>query len=165
VRRGVVVLAIAVAATVVVAAAAGSPSAVDPKWRAVAAQLAMPVFAPTKTVGLTLTKIVPAKPKKCESIPEQLDAYYTMGTTVTLRIAEGKPVYCADFGDAPVLSQPTIHKQAAFLLNYCDGAGCPAKNTFLLSWAERGVRIYLVSRGVTRLKLMTLATSMRVVPG
>lgn len=163
-RAVAAVVAAGIAFAALAGVAAGSRSAVDAQWRRAAGKLAMPIFAPSKTAGLALTKVVPKKLTTCGSIKEQLDAYYAKGAA-TLRIAEGSPAYCADFGDAPVVAQLKVHGQPGFLLDYCEGTGCPAKNTFLLSWAEKNVRMILISRGIAKTSLLSLAASMRVVPG
>ncbi len=165
-RKGVgvgIVAVAAVAATLTAPVAGGARQAVDAKWKAAAQQLTMPVFAPAKTFSMTLTRVVPQHPK-CGSVKEQLDAYY-QSKTAKVHILEGSPLYCKDIPNGDLLAQLTVHKQQAFLLKYCEGAGCPAANSFLVSWAERNVRIIVISRGLTRANVVALATSMRVVPG
>jgi hypothetical protein len=141
------------------AVAAGVPDA----WQRAADRLDMPVLAPTTIAGLTLKRVV-AKSVDCGPIQEQIDGYYAAGPQRKLRIAEGKPYYCADIGDAPLLSHPRIHGKRADLYEYCEGTGCRgATSRYLLTWRERGIQIVMISRGTELPGLLAIARSMTLV--
>jgi len=145
--------------------AAGVAGGIDSRWTAAAAKLDMPVLAPTQTFGMTLKRIH-ARGIDCGPITEELEAYYGAGEARKLTILEGKPAYCGDIGDAPVLGTPRVHGKKATLYGYCQGTGCKhATFKYALLWREHGVQVSLLSRGLPRPKLLRLAASMEVVPG
>lgn len=151
----------AVAALLASAASAGAGS--DP-WAAAAAKLSMPVLAPAKTFGMTLKRVHPHA-IDCGPTQEELEAYYGAGERQKLTILEGKPYYCGDLGDAPLLATLRIHGRKASLYSYCQGTGCAkATHTYALYWRERGVQLALISRGTPRAQLVQIANSMAVVP-
>jgi hypothetical protein len=154
-----------VAATVATLALAGSALAgtVPGPWQAAADRLDMPVLYPTSTANLQLNRVVP-RDIDCGNILEELDGYYTGPNRRKLRVAEGKPYYCGDIGDAKLLAHPTIHGKRASLYDYCEGTGCRrATFRFLLTWREQGIQIVLVSRGMPRPTLFAIARSMEKV--
>ena len=112
-------------------------------------------------VWLTLHRVAPQH-IECGPTEEQLDAYYrgVGGNRKRMRIAEGKPFYCGDIGDARLLAHPTIHGKRASLYDYCEGSGCGrATFRFLLTWHEQGIQVTLVSRGSPRSTLYAIARS------
>lgn len=120
----------------------------------------MPVFAPDQTFGMTLKRVHPQH-IECGDITEQLDAYYGAGEQQKLTILEGKPYYCGDLGDAPLLGTFRVHGKKASLYSYCQGAGCKeATHRYALYWRERGIQIALLSRGTPRDQLLAIARSM-----
>ena len=145
--------------TVTASAAAG----IDSRWTNAARDLDMPVLAPTKTFGMTLKRVRPQH-IDCGEAKEQLDASYGAGEAQKLTIFEGKPFYCGDLGDAPVIAQLRIHGKKATLYEYCQGTGCRrATFRYALYWRERGIQIGLISRGTSRGRLVQLAQSMSLV--
>ena len=133
-------------------------------WQRAADRLSMPVLAPTATPNLTLKRVTTAR-LQCGNVVEQLDGHYTGRNGRRLRIAEGKPFYCGDIGDAPLLGHPTIHGTRASLYRYCEGTGCRAATyRFLLTWREQGIQVTLISRGTPKATLLAIARSMRAVP-
>jgi hypothetical protein len=151
---------VATAALAIPAAALGGATGA---WQRAADRLDMPVLAPTVTGGLTLKRVVP-KEIDCGAIQEELDAYYSAGPQRKLRIAEGKPFYCGDIGDAPLLSHPRVHGKRADLYEYCEGTGCRrATHRYLLTWRERGIQIVMISRGTPQAELLVVARSMTLV--
>lgn len=156
-------LILAAAMVALLASAATAGAGHDP-WAAAAAKLSMPVFAPTKTFGMTLKRVHPHE-IDCGPIQEELEAYYGAGERQKLTILEGKPQYCGDLGDAPLLATLRIHGKKASLYSYCQGTGCGrATNTYALFWRERGVQIALLSRGTPRAQLVQIANSLKLVP-
>jgi hypothetical protein len=149
-----IVAALAVAGTAV----AGS---VPSPWQRAADTLAMRVLYPTYTPGLALKRVVPKK-VDCGRPLEQLDGYYGGGPSgKRLRVAEAKPFYCGDIGDAAVLGHPTIHGKRGTLYDYCEGTGCrKATYRFLLQWREHGIQIELISRGSPLTTLVAIARSL-----
>jgi hypothetical protein len=144
---------------------AGAAQAAPEAWVRAAQQLDMPVLAPTVTPKLTLQRVVPRE-IDCGEIKEELDGYYRGPDGRRLRIAEGRPQYCGDIGDAAVIGHPRIHGKRATLYAYCEGNGCQrASYTFALFWREQNVQIGLISRGTPQPVLLSIARSMRVVPG
>jgi Tol biopolymer transport system component len=132
-------------------------------WHAAAERLEMPVLQPRATPGLRLDRVVP-RAIDCPRTVEELDAYYNGARGRRLRIAEGRPYYCGDIGDAPVLERPVVRGKRAVLYDFCEGSGCrAATNTFLLTWRERGIQIVLISRGSSKATLFRLARGMRTV--
>ncbi len=132
----------------------------DP-WQTAAARLEMPVLKPQVTPSLRLDRVVP-RTIECGQITEELDAYYSGARGKRLRIAEGKPFYCGDIGDALVLERPVVHGRRAALYDYCEGLGCgTATNTYLLTWRELGVQLVLISRGSSKESLLRIARGMQ----
>jgi hypothetical protein len=153
---------LALAALAALALAAGAAAAVPAAWQRAADRLEMPVLYPTHHPGLVLDRVVPRE-IECGPIEEELDGYYRgmAGNGKRLRIAEGKPYYCGDIGDAPLLARPTIHGKRASLYSYCEGSGCGrATHRYLLTWREQGIQITLISRGSPRAGLYAIARSM-----
>jgi hypothetical protein len=145
---------------VLAASAGGASAATDERWLRAADELTMPVLAPTKTFGMTLRRVRPQH-VECGEITEQLDAYYGAGERQKLTILEGKPAYCGDLGDAPLLGTYRVHGRKASLYRYCQGTGCErATQTYALLWRERGIQVALLSRGTPRRQLLQLARSM-----
>lgn len=72
-------------------------------WQRAAAKLNMPVFYPTAAHRLKLVSVRPQK-LNCGQNMEQLDAFYGGGLR-SIRVTEGRPQYCGDIGDAPLLSR------------------------------------------------------------
>ena len=144
---------------------ASAGAGTDSRWTNAARELDMPVLAPTKTFGMTLKRVRPQH-IDCGQTTEQLDASYGAGEPRKLTIYEGKPFYCGDLGDAPVIAQLRIHGKKATLYEYCQGTGCRrAAFRFALYWREQGIQIGLISRGTPRTKLVQLAQSLtRVSP-
>jgi hypothetical protein len=150
-------LAAVIAALALASAAA---AAVPAPWQRAADQLDMLVLYPVSTPNLTLKRVVPQE-IECGQTIEQLDGYYSGPNGRRLRVAEGKPFYCGDIGDAPLLGHPRIHGKRASLYDYCEGTGCRrATYRFLLTWREHGIQITLVSRGTPKATLLALARSM-----
>ena len=117
---------------------------------------------PRTIPGLTLNRVVPRE-IDCGPIEEELDGYYrgVSGNGKRLRIAEGRPFYCGDIGDARLLAHPTIHGRRASLYEYCEGTGCGrATHRYLLTWREQGIQLTLISRGSPRPTLYAIARSM-----
>jgi hypothetical protein len=139
---------------------------IEPRWRQAAATLKMPVLRASVTLGLRLQRIATQR-INCGPIKEQFDAYYRRPSDgARLRIAEGKPQYCGDLGDAPVLQRGRVHGRRATLYRYCEGPGCTrARNAYALVWSEQGITITLISRGLGRQQLFAVAASMQPVPG
>lgn len=157
--------AVAIAVAVLALAGTAVAGSVPGPWQRAADSLDMPVLYPTSTPGMTLKRVVPEK-IDCGRTVEQLDGYYGGGSHgKRLRVAEAKPFYCGDIGDAAVLARPTIHGKRATLYDYCEGTGC-AKATFryLLTWHEQGIQIELISRGSSRATLYAIARSLTRVP-
>ena len=145
--------------TVTAAAGAG----LDSRWTNAARELDMPVLAPTKTFGMTLKRVRPQH-INCGEATEQLDASYGAGEARKLTIYEGKPFYCGDLGDAPVIARLRIHGKKATLYEYCQGTGCRrATFKYALYWREQGIQVGLISRGTSRSRLVQLAQSMALV--
>jgi hypothetical protein len=154
-----------VAALALVLASPAVAAAPGP-WQRAADQLDMPVLYPTHHPGLALSRVVPQE-IDCGPIEEQVDGYYrgVGGNGKRLRIAEGRPFYCGDIGDAPLLAHPTIHGRRASLYAYCEGTGCGrATHRYLLTWREQGIQLTLISRGSPRGVLYRIARSMTRVP-
>jgi hypothetical protein len=149
---------VAVAVLVLAGTAAG---AVPAAWQRAADRLAMPVLYPASTPNMSLKRVL-AQEIACGQTLEQLDGYYSGGANGRrLRVAEAKPFYCGDIGDAEVLAHPTIHGKRATLYDYCEGTGCgKATYRFLLAWREQGIQIELISRGSPRATLYAIARSM-----
>ena len=136
----------------------------DP-WQKAAAELSMPVLAPSSTAGLVLKRVVP-RHIDCGAIKEELDAFYTGGPGRKLRIGEGKPYYCGDLGDAKVVARTRIHGKKAVLYDYCEGLGCQsATDTYALYWREQGIQLTLISRGTPQAELVAIGRSMTRVEG
>ena len=146
---------------VVAAFVGASPPAA---WQRAADRLTMPVFYPTETHGLKLVNVRPQK-LNCGQIKEQLDAFYGGGLR-SIRVTEGRPQYCGDIGDAPLLSHPKVGTAKADLYRYCEDTGCAkVKLGYLLLWHRSGDQLVLVTRGLTVKQILEVATSMRLVPG
>jgi hypothetical protein len=149
----------AVLALLVLAGSAAAGTVPAP-WQAAADRLDMPVLHPTYTPNLNLRRVVPVE-IECGNILEELDGYYTGPNGRKLRVAEGKPYYCGDIGDAKLLARPTIRGKRASVYDYCEGTGCRnATYRFLLTWREQGIQIVLISRGTPRPTLYAIARSM-----
>ena len=90
-----------IAAVATFALASTAAAAVPDAWQRAADRLDMPVLYPTHHPGLALNRVVP-KEIDCGPIEEELDGYYrgVSGNRKRLRIAEGRPFYCGDIGDA-----------------------------------------------------------------
>lgn len=154
-----------VIAVLALLAGAGSAGAGSDPWAAAAQKLSMPVFAPTKTFGMALKRVHPHK-IDCGDVQEELEAYYGASEKQKLTILEGKPFYCGDLGDAPLLATLRIHGKKASLYSYCQGTGCQkASDTYALYWREQGVQIALISRGTPRGQLIQIAKSTKRVDG
>ena len=144
------------------ALASTAAAAVPDAWQRAADRLDMPVLYPTHHPGLALNRVVP-KEIDCGPIEEELDGYYrgVSGNRKRLRIAEGRPFYCGDIGDARLLAHPTIHGRRASLYEYCEGSSCGrATHRYLLTWREQGIQVILISRGSPRPTLYAIARSM-----
>jgi len=155
------IIRIATAALIALVTASTAAAAVPDAWQRAADRLDMPVLYPTSHPGLALDRVVPQS-IACGPTEEQLDGYYRgrNGNGKRMRVAEGKPFYCGDIGDAPLLAHPTIHGKRASLYDYCEGSGCGrATFRFLLTWREQGIQITLISRGSTRSTLYAIARS------
>jgi hypothetical protein len=151
-------LLVAVLAALVLAGAAAA--AVPGPWQRASDELDMRVMYPASTPNLTLKRVRPQH-IECGEILEQLDAFYTGPNGRRLRVAEGKPFYCGDIGEADVLGHPRIHGKRATLYDYCEGTGCGrATYRFLLTWREHGIQLTLVSRGTPKATLLAIARSM-----
>jgi hypothetical protein len=153
---------VAAAALIALAFAATAAAAPPAAWQRAADRLDMPVLYPTHHPGLALHRVVPRE-IDCGPIQEELDGYYrgVGGNGKRLRIAEGKPYYCGDIGDAELLARPRIHGKRAYLYSYCEGVGCRrATHRYLLTWREQGIQITLISRGSPRARLYAIARSM-----
>jgi hypothetical protein len=153
---------VAVAALIVLAFASTATAAPPAAWQRAADRLDMPVLYPTHHPGLALHRVVPRE-IDCGPIEEELDGFYrgVAGNGKRLRVAEGKPFYCGDIGDAPLLAHPTIHGKRASLYSYCEGSGCGrATHRYLLTWREQGIQVTLISRGSKRPTLYAIARSM-----
>lgn len=137
------------------------PALPPPDWTAAAIDLEMTVFKPARTFGLVLQR-VEARPAGCPGPPpgDQLEALYYREGARRLRIAEGSPRYCADAGDVVLIGRPAIHGVRARLYEHCEGPGCPAPDSHLLLWRERGTEIAIVARGLSREELLELARGM-----
>jgi hypothetical protein len=154
-----------VATALAALALAGSALAgsVPGPWQQAADRLDMPVLYPTSTPNLHLNRVVPRE-IECGNILEELDGYYTGPNGRRLRVAEGKPYYCGDIGDAKLIARPTIHGKRASVYDYCEGTGCRrATYRFLVTWREQGIQIVLISRGTPRATLYAIARSMQTV--
>lgn len=147
--------------------AAANGATIDPRWRSAAAKLQMPVFHPTVTYRLRLTRVRPEKPPRCAGIKEQLDAYYSGSSRTQLRISEGRPYHCNALPDAPLLQRPLVRGKRAKLFRYCEGFGCHivVQEGYALTWRERDVEIILISRELTQAQVIAIARGMRQVPG
>ena len=151
-----------IAAVMTLALASTAAAAVPGAWQRAADRLDMPVLYPTHHPGLTLNRVVPRE-IDCGPTEEELDGYYrgVSGNGKRLRIAEGRPFYCGDIGDARLLAHPTIHGRRASLYEYCEGTGCGrATHRYLLTWREQGIQLTLISRGSPRPMLYAIARSM-----
>jgi hypothetical protein len=139
-----------IAAVMTLALASTAAAAVPGAWQRAADRLDMPVLYPTHHPGLTLNRVV----------PQEIDCGVS-GNGKRLRIAEGRPFYCGDIGDARLLAHPTIHGRRASLYEYCEGTGCGrATHRYLLTWREQGIQLTLISRGSPRPTLYAIARSM-----
>jgi hypothetical protein len=166
VRSLLAAVAVAMAAAMFPCAPAFAANAGSDPWAAAAADLSMPVLEPASTPGMTVRGVDPQH-VDCGAIKEQLIARYSGGPNgKRLKVFEGKPQYCGDIGDAPVIARLRIHGRRATLYDYCEGLGCrQATNAFLLTWRERGIGIVLISRGTSRSALAAIGESMALVPG
>jgi hypothetical protein len=163
-RRLPIALAAAAAGLALVTSALAET--IEPRWQRAAAELKMPVLRPSVTFGLKLQRLQ-TQHINCGRIKEQMDAYYSRRSDgAKLRIAEGKPQYCADLGDAPVVQRGLVHGRKATLYRYCEGPGCRrARNAYALVWSEQGITITYIARGLGRQQLFLIAASMKRVPG
>ncbi|MDX6644687.1 MAG: hypothetical protein QOK40_414 [Miltoncostaeaceae bacterium] len=158
-RSRVALLAAAVAAFGSLPAPPAS-AAVEPAWLEADRVLAMPVLRPAAagSLGLRLKRVLPGR----GCLGEQLDAVYNGPGGRFLRIGEGRPGYCGDLGDVPLLGRPLIGLVRGRLYAYGEG---PRRDElpFTAAFSRRGVEVTMISSRLGREPLLRLARSMRVV--
>ncbi len=148
-------------AALVVAAAASASATVDARWRRAAYALRMPVFAPLAkyTSGTTLRNVTPQHLSTCGAVKEQVSAVYKGSAGKGVEVYEGRPRYCGDIGDVPLLDTARVHGSVARIYGY------QSRNEYIVIWKERGVQILVWSHKLSPYNLGRFAGSMSVVPG
>jgi hypothetical protein len=112
-------------------------------------------------------KLASVRPQhlSCGLIKEQLDGLYGGGLR-SIRVTEGRPTYCADIGDAPLIGHPRVGPAKADLYRYCEDKGCAkVKLGYLRLWHRSGDQLVLITRGLTVKQVVAVGESMRLVPG
>jgi hypothetical protein len=143
--------------------AAGLP--VERGWRQAATRLAMPVYRPAFSAGLTLKRVLPGR--SCPG--EQLSATYNSPGGAVVNIYEGKPYFCGDPGEARLVGRPHVLGRRAYLYEYLGGNGalyvswCTGR-AFSACRRPDGTGVFLMVEGndrVDRAVLLRIARSMR----
>jgi hypothetical protein len=133
-------------------------------WVIAAAKLDMPVFAPRMLAGFRLKSLVPVR-HSCGPGWEQVDAQYTRADGATLEVAEGRPEFCANLGDPPLVARVRVQRLPAELFENCAPAGCAQRTgEYALRWIPQKVQMTLLTHAVTASQLLKIARSFALVP-
>ena len=124
----------------------------------------MPVFAPTKTLGLQL-KYVRTRRNTCGPRWQEVYAQYGRETArVNFGVFEGHPLFCGDLGEVTLEGHVRIHGRRATVYGNCFGDSCDVPHSLDVRWCERGTEITLIGgRTVTKGTLVAIARSMQAV--
>lgn len=114
-------------------------------WHAVARRVKFPLYAPTRTLGLT-TSGPTIYPCQNPPMPRSLvQAVYTGAHGALFSVREMYPEACGNADEAHLVATPTIHGVTAHLFVNCRTpchvtAADGYKDGFQLYWRERGAR-------------------------
>ncbi|HEY7002982.1 MAG TPA: hypothetical protein VH281_01770, partial [Gaiellaceae bacterium] len=72
-----------------------------------------------------------------------------------LRVYEGKPHYCGNIGDAPVIRKVTVHGKTAVLYDW--GA-----RSYFIAWREHRVSLAVETRDLSKRKTISIARGLRL---
>jgi hypothetical protein len=126
-------------------AACGQTGPRAASWHAVARKVRFPLYAPTRTLGLT-TSGPAIYPCQNPPMPRRLvQAIYTGAHGAQFAVREMYPEACGNADEGNVVARPTIHGVTASLLVNCREpcrvtAADGFENGFQLYWRERGTR-------------------------
>jgi hypothetical protein len=131
-------------------------------WASVARRLAMPVLEPSVTGGLALDGVIAGRGCGAPGeLAEWLLADYSNPEGATLRIAEGRPAPCGNFGVNLQLAVWHVQGRPARLSEFCAPPGCARlTDSYLLTWRERGVSVGLMTEGIDQTTLLAIARSL-----
>jgi hypothetical protein len=150
---------------VVAGTAVAAPPAAT--WRATARTVSFPVYAPTRTLGLSSSGPT-VYPCEAPPMPRSLvQATYTGAHGAFFSVREMYPGACGNGDEAKLVAKPRIHGVTASLFVNCRGlcdvtARDGFKHGFQLYWRERGARrtwMEMFSRHVQKRQLLKVARS------